>query len=493
MSIPNNRWKERPARFRSTLYLTKPGKLEGYPASTRRWLLPLYFFIYGLVVVPTIAYVTPPYQVSDELSHFQRADMVSLGEWVGERRETVSGGVVSAAIGKAVDVFWPLVLHPERRTTPDMFDKAAAIGWDGGKDYQTFENTAIYPPIFYLPSAAGIKIGKATGLSVVQTLYLSRDMTGLVAVVIGTIAIALAGSGALWIFALLTLPMALSSMASVSQEALLLATAALAAGLYISNIRQEQARRHDFPLLCIALAAIATGRLPYAALALLPLAVRNAPLRTRLVGSGSVLAVAFVWSVITAKYAYVKYGIGTASAPDQLAFLLAHPGRIPGIIRNTFSVDGTLLLESFVGRLGWLDLWLPASYIVAAWIVLGAAAFCVAGLRRSWSKAAPFITGGAVSLSFGAIFAALYLSWCPVGFDYAGGAQGRYFIPLALFLPAILPPPPRRQGTAGVGGALARAATLARGAVLTFPIVSFVVVLAGLADRYYRPVTLWPF
>lgn len=451
-----------------------------------RWGLPLMFLVYGLFAIPSIAYVTPPIQVSHELSHYQRADMVYLGELVGERRDKVSGGVVSTAIGHVADIFWPVVLHPERKVTADMFSQAATIGWGTEKNYQTFENTAIYPPQFYLPAALGIKIGTLMGLRVVPTLYLSRVLTGFAAVAIGTAAIAVAGSAALWIFALLTLPMSLSSMASVSQEALLLATSALAAGLFIANVRRESGRPSDFVVLCVALGTIATGRLPYVTLALLPLGIRSASPRARLLGAGAIVVTAAAWSAVTSRYAYVKYGIGTANAPDQIAYLLAHPGQIPSIAWNTFAVDGPLLVESFVGRLGWLDLWLPHAYHVAAWIVLGVAILCVAGWRPSWDRAAPLVTAGAVLLSVGAIFGALYLSWSPVGFPYAGGAQGRYFIPLALFLPAILPPP-RREGGPG------RAIVAARAAVLAFPAVSLAVVFAGLANRYYEPAMRWLF
>jgi len=58
-----------------------------------RWGLPLMFLVYGLFAIPSIAYVTPPIQVSDELSHYQRADMVYLGELecVSEHRNRLGG------------------------------------------------------------------------------------------------------------------------------------------------------------------------------------------------------------------------------------------------------------------------------------------------------------------------------------------------------------------------------------------------------------------
>ncbi len=125
-----------------------------------RWGLCVLFLAYGLVAIPSIAYVTPPFQVSDELSHFQRASMVSLGELVGERRGTLSGGVVSTAIGHVAEIFWPVVLHPERRVTRDMFDRASTVEWGSEKNYETFENTAIYPPQFYLPRSASRSAGR---------------------------------------------------------------------------------------------------------------------------------------------------------------------------------------------------------------------------------------------------------------------------------------------------------------------------------------------
>ena len=463
-------WRTRGIR---RIALGSPGSPPG-PCRTHVVL----FVIYGSVMVPVLGLLTPPYQVGDEIAHFQRADQVSLGDLIGYRSGSGSGGIVDDAIEASVGPFWSLILHPENKTKGADFANEANIGWREGKSFHKFENTSIYPPFFYAVSAATIAVGKALDWNVVFTLDAGRLLNGFVAVALGALAIALAGSASPWFFAVLTLPMTLSEMSSVSQDALMLPVAALAAGLFLNQVREDAPDRSGFAALCLLLALIATGRVSQTALALLPLAVRRVPLATRVAGGLLVAGAGAAWSWLASRHALVQFGLPGADAHQQIRLLLGEPTRVLALAANTMEFQWRLYVESFVGKLGWLDLDLPPAYIglaVCDLLVALLVSSAIPGPREP--RSAPLVTAAALSASVSMLFAALYVSWTPVGNFIVDGVQGRYFTPLAFFVPALFlavrPEPLRRVGR------------LCNALVVGFPLVTIPVTVIGLVERYY--------
>jgi uncharacterized membrane protein len=438
------------------------------------------FIVYGFVAIPIFSLLTPPYQVSDEIAHFLRADQVALGGLIGYRAgPTQSGGIVDQSISDSFNLFSSLILHPERKVTAATLSQASAIRWNRVKSFRQFENTSIYPPFYYAVAACAIRLGKLTNLSVVRTLKLSRLMNGMVAVLLGAVALALAGSAAPWFFALLTLPMTWSEMASASQDALLIPMAALAAALFVRLVREESCDRVGFGLFCAPLGLIAMGRITYMTLALLPLALSRYSPAARLFGCAAVAAAGLGWAWIASRVALVPFGLTRANAPEQIHRLLAHPSLIFPLMTNTIRYQWDVYIESFVGKLGWLDLELPWSYIVLAVFDLAAAgvASATVAVNRRNGLIYKIIVLTALITSIAALFITLYISWTPVGNFIVDGIQGRYFILLVFFLGALI-----SVGTQPVSRPVAVACKLL---VAAFPLITMPVVLLGIVSRYY--------
>jgi uncharacterized membrane protein len=83
----------------------------------------------------------------------------------------------------------------------------------------------------------------------------------------------------------------------------------------------------------------------------------------------------------------------------------------------------------------------------------------------------------ALITSIAGLFAALYVSWTPVGNFIVDGIQGRYFIPLAFFLAAVI--------AIGEQPVLRPVATVCKLLVAAFPLITTPVVLLGIVSRYY--------
>lgn len=424
----------------------------------------------------------PPYQVADEGAHFLRADDVELGHPLGYRSGANSGGIVDQGIAASFSIFYPIVLHPENKATAAMFDRAAVIGWKSNKSFSDFANTSIYPPIFYSVSALAIAIGKMTDLPVTSTLTLARTFNGVVGVGLGASSIALAGVAGPWFFLLLTLPMTLAQMASASQDALLFPTAAVAAALFIRLLRVERSDIGGFALLCVLLAVVSTGRVTYGTLALLPVTLYRIDLLYRFLGAVAVAvaAAAIGWSWIASSFALVQFGLPGANASGQVQHILAQPWSVFDLAVNTIRYQYDLYLESFVGKLGWLDVRLPSLYLALAWgvILLGILTSATVGPLTRRAGAVTGIVTFALLASAAALFAALYVSWTPVGNFIVDGVQGRYFIPLAFFVPALLATGPRPL--------LGRSGGAAKIVIARFPILTIPVLITSIVMRYYQ-------
>ncbi len=444
--------------------------------------------IYGLVATAFLAINMPPFQNPDEATHLMRAAQVAEGRLVGDRftanvgdgtTVVLGGGPADPAIMLALEPFNAVIAHPDARATRNLW--APRVHWSHERALLGFPNTAINPPFFYLPAAIGVLVGHVSRMTVVQTLALSRLLNGVVAVVVATAAIALAGGAAAWLFAILTLPMSLAGIASASPDALMLACSALAGALLVRLLRCPGDRDGKVLAgLVLALILVATARTPYGALALLPLGLTTQRLRRRLLAAAAVAASALVWTAINAATALTEFGAFRGADPTrQMARLVADPLLIGPLAWNTLALNGWTYLDEFVGRLGWLETTLPADYHTAARAMLGVAAVAaVLGLRgKRISLGSRVIVVAGLLVSGAAVFASEYLVWTPVGDPTVDGVQGRYFLPLALAGAALLP---------ALGET--RLARLHKPLVLVvaaFPIISIAVVMRAVVLRYY--------
>lgn len=446
------------------------------------------FALYGLTATALLGINMPPFQIADEFAHFSRAAQLASGRLVGTRfsqigtdglPHVVAGDLMDPALLSALEPFRSMPFHPEVKIT--QADLALNVLWSDTRVMQRFSSTIIYPPFFYIPSAIGVLAGRKAHLSVVRTLMLSRLLTGVTAVAIGTLAIALSGTTAPWIFTILTLPMSLSLMASASQDALLIACCALAGALLVQVLRWSSARSNLLLIgLVVTLSLAAMARPPYGVLATLPLALTKIRLRWRILAVFAVATSVLAWSSIAASTIFVHFSAGVGADPAiQLARLRADPLLAVHVAWETAIQNSAMYIVSFVGVLGWLDTPLPHGYYAAAGAMLSIAVLAVMlGQKgRQPSGGSLVLMGTAIVLAIVATFAIQYLNWTVPGHNTVDGVAGRYFIPLALASSAMLPVLGNAR-TASFRNALLFF-------VITFPAVSLAVAVRAVVLRYY--------
>jgi uncharacterized membrane protein len=450
-------------------------------------LLAAAFVLYGLVAIAFLAINMPPFQNADEPNHFLRAAQVADGGLAGTRFSTTgadglsrvtAGGWADPAILTALAPFNAVPFHSDKRVT--HANGEPRIYWSGKRVMQGFPNTAIYPPFFYVPSAIGILAGRSAKMTVVETLEVSRVLTGMAAVAVGAAAIVCAGGAAVWIFVILTLPMSLSLIASSSQDGLLLALGALAGALMVRALRWPSGSNWKLLAgLVVTLGLVAMARPPYGALAILPLGLPTVRLRWRILAAVAIAGCIAVWSGIVVATALTNVGEVVGADPvAQMAKLRSDPFLVVRVARGTLVLSRSYL-EEFVGQLGWLDVALPRAYHVAARVMLGIAALAaMLGLRgeRISVGNCSIITVGLMVSVIG-LFAIQYMTWTVPGNLTVDGIQGRYFLPLALVATVLLPAFGDTRLT-GLHNILVAA-------VVAFPVVTLAYVMNAVVHRYY--------
>lgn len=438
--------------------------------------LAVVYVAFGLVAIMSLVAAVPPYQFGDEVNHFKRIIQLSKGELHGQK---IGTGLAGGSINEGVHVTWLAYIHipahPDAKVSSAAAERVAPIRWSDYAEAPTdFRNTVIYPPVFYLPSIATVLIGKAADLRILTTLRLSRAFSGVTALLISAGAIWLAGSAAPYLFVILALPMTLFQMTSVSQDGSMVACAALAVAIFVDRRDNDGDAGWRFIAMTIAIALVAMARFPYAVLSILVVLYPGRSLMARGIAIAVIVASVMTWAYFVSDLAPLAAAPG-ADPGRQISIILADPLRALWIIGRSVNIG---LLDTFVGRLGWLDTRLPVAFIAFAAVALIVAAIASSGLdhRSPGRLTALLIILGAVG-GLMIICATQLVIWTEPGGTSIHGVQGRYLTPLMLLLACAIP-----------ATKAAYAAFLARHALLivsVFAPISIIVMLVAVVQRYY--------
>jgi uncharacterized membrane protein len=417
-----------------------------------------FYFVFATLALLLLAPMMPPFQNADEAAHAFRADQLSHGELLGHGQ----GGSVDAGLHNEAATFEPIKFHVDRKVTRAMY---APMDW-GGHMEAGFSNTAIYPPLFYLPAAAALAVARMMKLSVLHGLILARLASGAVAILAGTLAIALGEDAAVWIFAILLLPMSLSLTASLSQDAPMLAATALAV-----VVCRRPGTPRALVIATLLFALVAMARPPYAAFALLLLGVQ-APLVHRWCAVLLVVTATVCWGLAAAPLMQFTH-TATINPAAQMHQLLSAPWQIPALLVATWQTSHVGLLIGFIGSLGWQDVNLPGWYDRAACLMLGVALVVFLTAVKGRDRAMLLVPASIIA-ACGLVGLAEYLTWSGVGAPRIDGMQGRYFLAPALLIAAL---PAARRKLPWIDATEAF--------VWLFPILSIAVTMNAIRVRYY--------
>lgn len=463
----------------------------------RVWqLIPLVFLVYAVPLL-LITFINYPLFVGvDEPNHFLRAEQISHGGLFGFRIDnTQSGGYVDPAAltisEQHMDVDSPLDWRNHLKfpcLTADLAKDNRELAWSNQLVFASFNNTSNYLPIVYLPDVAGLLLGKALGLSVIETAHLARLVNGLSSLAICTLALIVCQRGRFLLFTILLFPMSVSLFSSLNQDAILLSIGALFVSM-LSNILLRKEPKHtawwETAVLACSVILLGIARPPYAAIVLcllLPgvLPVSNDPKRdliNRLVLVSGVSLVILVWMkwLFSTTFSSQIPPFDKVSIKGQLEYLAANPIEVFKVPVRTFIESGKEYIKGVVGLLGWGNTFLPNAYYYVAIIALCVSWFAEGGRKHSLTAYQQIIVALSFIFAVSGIYAVAYLSFSNVGSRSIWGVQGKYFL---ILLPLL-----------GLLGSYNRRTPVLSGIaswfVITFPVFTLFVMPYVIINRFY--------
>lgn len=415
------------------------------------------FLAIALPLGLALVFVTPPFQVPDEQSHFYRAYSISEGVWLArEVGDSVGGDVPASLVETSNALVGALPFHSEVKVDRAALDAAYKTPIDPSRRVDvTYAGAAVYFPFVYLTQAVGMALARGFDLAALWTLLLGRLVTMLAAVALTWLAVRWMPVQR-WAMVLLAIsPMVAFLRSSVSADATTTAVALLLTAALIRELAGEGDIALGRWALIFGLSlAIGLCKLNYFLIAgacvLIP-ATRFRSTGARIAACAALFLTAAVPALAWSRYAtrfYRAPGPDSGVAP-QLHYIAEHPVSALWVWLKAPLRDGRTYLDSAFARLGWLDTPLPRWTLVAMVALLLVVAVLERASPRVLGVRQRLVAGAVVATAGLSIIATLYLAWAPTGSPTAEGVQGRYFLPLVpvglLTLAGLAPSVRRRE------------------------------------------------
>jgi len=398
-------------------------------------LLALFF---GIVFI----FLTPPFQVADENSHFIKAYAISDFKIYGIIQDGRPGDYLPASLSfTTTKLMDGIPFHPDNKFNIDQLKEFFNYPLD--PDINIFTPILLqYSPIQYLPQAMGIMIGRILSVSPLVLMYLGRLFNFIIWAILIYCALKIVPI-AKWLFLLLALtPMSLFQAASLSSDAFINGLAFLLITLFLYfSLCDEKRSLSKWELLILILLSVFLS-LSKQVYSFIPLLFLLIPLKKFSSRKDYVLKFcALIVPVICANILW-SYSIrdmitiplqGGVDSVSQILFILNNPLEYLHILFNTFfNLNNTSFTAfSFIGILGWADTVLPPYVYYCFFAMLFSAVFLNYGESVCLTFRQKVIIGLVLVLTILSISTAMFIVWNPVGQTWIHDLYGRYFIPIS--------------------------------------------------------------
>jgi uncharacterized membrane protein len=422
--------------------LNTSSRLERVLRPHNAFVLIAFFFGQALVIL------IPPFQSADEPYHFFRAYQITEGTFISRQMDVrgFGGGYLPVSLYNVWLPFSHMGFHLQNKAPVDQIMPALRVPLESGKRvFITLPSAAHYSPVCYLPQCVGIIIGRVSGVGPLAMLYLARECNLIARIWLGFLTLRWAPAVSRPLMLVLLMPMSLyvgsSASADVPTDAFAIAFSALVLGY--CDTKGEPVDLGRLLLVWLLSLAVCLCKFAYApllGLLLLIPARRFGGLKRYWMKVAIILlidaGVTYLWTSQSAGLAVRIRMTDDVSGTRQWDYLHQHPYQFVPILSETIATRTWMLFQTYVGVIGWYDMFLPAVFVVGYLSFLLVS--CATSSERSalpptWK--AGLVVIPIVAISFLAIALLSYMYWTPVGASYIDGLHGRYLIPLT---PAML-------------------------------------------------------
>ena len=391
----------------------------------------------ALLTAVAFALLTPPFQVPDEVSHYWRSRALAIGRTGGVSPDGRVGDSVPLEAKGLVAATWS-ELDAGTPYDPNRLVSARRVRVQPRPLVFVRIPSVVYTPAPYLPQTSATWITDLLRVQPLVAFYIGRLAVLLAAAVCVQWSLRVAGERRWALVPVVCAPMTLFLAGSYSGDAMTIAAALLFTGLVAAAASlEEPLAPRELRLLTFSAVLLALCK------AYVPLLLLLAAIPSRRFRGGRAhfraaalfviaLALALLVSAHFASFARHQRRDARTDVARQQQIVADDPQRFLALAARDLRENGRLYAEEAVGRLGRLEVALPAA---AMWCHLAATAWVALCLvpRLQWRfrlLALLLVTTMVVLIQL-----SQYLSWTAVGQASIEGVQGRYFLPL---VPSLL-------------------------------------------------------
>lgn len=415
------------------------------------WLPNRIFLLTALFFGILMVFITPPFQAPDEDAHFLRAYAIAEGRFINQLSQSITdtGDMLPKSLLQTVEQSgsYRIRNHPDEklhlRTIVSLF-RIPLNPED--REFVTLY-LASYPPIMFIPQAAGIWIGRIFRFPPIVLMYLGRLFNLGCWILLIAAALRLLPVFKWTILVLALMPMSVFISASLSADTLANAGAILFVALILHFMFSEKKLgKNEITMLFLAGGLTALCKQVYAPLLLLSFFIPVQKYKSKrsfvLISSMLVLTgimVSFLWSQLllhgypfNLKTAEDLRIIRDARPEAKTQFIMTYPFFHIRSVLHTIIRDMPRYIRTFTGTLGWLDTPLPRVITYSYPVVLLTMAMTdhKQPTMINWKHKLGIILFVIIPVLL-ILFTAAAIAWNPPGSMYIKGIQGRYFIPIA--------------------------------------------------------------
>lgn len=413
-------------------------------AQIRHNPLESFALVWGLCFGVLLVFQTPLMQVADEPDHFFRSYQISEFDLFSERIDVRTGSdlPVELLLFPAPETNSTGTLKISRETLSKLSQTSAL---SGKRQFFSFASPSTYPPLGYLPQAAGIALSRVFGASLLTQFYWGRLFNLFVALGLVVASIKLIPIQKLALLLIALLPTAVYQRSSFSGDSFAHAYCLFFLSLHLFfALKKPKLEKKDRYLLYLSALLLALVKQNYAPMAILVLCFKPSQFQTR---KDSLFFITFYtlcllvpllsWSHFI-KPLIVPMGPGT-DVNAQITYVIAHPLQTAGVVLENYWARGMGYLRWAVAQLGWADLY-PPRWLQRYFVNLLLFAALTQTITERLTRRIRAVVFVSWIVCLGTLSLLVYLTGMEVGADHLRGLQGRYFIPyLALGAVCLTP------------------------------------------------------
>ena len=415
------------------------------------WIANRFFLlavIFGLILI----FLEPPFVGPDENAHFVNICRISRGGLFADVEDGKIGCYIS---DEELNYLLQYGGYYNGESNPLRFSYQTMRGLSliQPSDNMVFFATehATLNPTPYLLAASFVAMMRAIlgGVNAYHVMLYSKLINLVFYALVIRWALRKTGAFRKTMFLMALMPMAIFQGASTSYDATLIPAAFLLFA-YVTKIltagSDYRITREDLIAVCFSCGLIFGVKVAYVPLVLILLSIGLKQFggwkRWGIcVGAVAGMGVVFylipnvVMSMITSAYVPPQTEMQLA----QKAFFAENWTLFPKIIWDTVKTFGKHWCREFIGVLGWLDVHFPEPFTYLFMLILGYNILLDACQIKGISRKTRLLSPAGVVIFFVGTIYTMYMAWNPVltglvGGTVAYGGQGRYFIPVALFV-----------------------------------------------------------